>query len=79
MRQGLGGSNELRPNANSSTDVAVEAEAGDIETLANTNTAHHSHAAVKEVEVRSERTAVRGPRGGRGRPARLTCKWLTSL
>jgi hypothetical protein len=72
------------PNTNYSIEMTMEVKARAIETLTNTNTTHHTHAVVKEVGVRLERTATRSQQGQNERVvvvglAWLTCKWLTSL
>lgn len=51
------------PNANYGIEMTMEITARATETLANTNTTHHTHAVVKEAGVRLERTAVRSQQG----------------
>lgn len=51
------------PNANYGIKMTMEVAARATETLANTNTTHHTHAVVKEAGVRLERTAVRSQQG----------------
>lgn len=47
-------------------EMTMEITARATETLANTNTTHHTHAVVKEAGVRLERTAVRSQQGQNG-------------